>query len=819
MNPNCDVSPVVSQPVSLVHFQNNCEITSQDNCEVIVQPSRATTELSHISEANIQQNYAATWIFNPTTIILIITGILALLGLGFVIAAILISESKLKNKNTNTSTRTRATILATNIEYPYHERQSSKSMSLSSLSDMEPPFKYIEHVVEKSNKARTLKDIVSPNHWLGNTLYDPDTIFNVYPYYGKIENNAFMFSWPTNGFVTENSLDLTYESIPMESYIRVSSLDERVISCDIVDIDALVGTVIWQYHNIHNKIGSMTIPLAKGSPFITIEANNIGLSLECGFDFTHQNEYKLNKRSSIHIFNISEDSGYILVLSKNITITVINDIIYIPRFTGVARIAYFDSTDMMNILIDHHAVYPIESTLSTYVIEDTTMAPTSFMVDTTFQWTTRNMYNNDSDDLLMISLPHHNITNIIYHGSPIFHPLIGPFRFIIAKDNKWVLAEGVVDYKFPYSIKNDSNITDIEALRTVWKTESSMVISSPPTGFVNWCKWMGSVATLLLIGNMLNEHINDIAKILESNLLLITKKNRISRLVYDDTWGGIIDDTGINNRMGNSDNGNAFYESHIGQFGYLVFAYAVAGYFNQDFISQNKDTALLFVRDIANPYEYDDDFPLWRNKDWYFGYSIASGLSPNQTKGKYTSNIGENIFGYYGCYLLSLVLDQSNTDPQIKELHDWSLTLLAHEISSLQYNFQVSSQNMVTIDSEFRQNTVVNRGDTYYGYNVENGNAYYPERHASMMVPIMKPISPISLDYIDNVWAKSIEVWLNDAVQSSEIEPESLGYALALLSICNNKDNNVINRIMDNKNIYLPYGSTWSSILYWILNQ
>ncbi|CAH6421731.1 Glycosyl hydrolase family 81 [uncultured virus] len=773
---------------------------------------------------------------DPSVVVLILTGIFAVLGFGFIIAAFLISENKLSKQNGNTghAGNNDGTTGATGnpnficsgsgtkpqAKAPRYVRVSPKSTCSNPISTKISSFSTIQHPVWKTYRTRALTDIISPNHWLGNVMHGTENIFNVYPYYGKVENDGFRFFWPGTSTLSQDCADTNtcpsgyadlFLDVDPGIGIKISSWDGSSVSCDILDVDALVGTVAWQYRNTTtSRIGSITIPLAKGSPFITAELNDIGTSLECNFSVSL---IPSSDKLTYTINNADGSDGYLLFLPQPITVTLSNDVIYLPRFAGAIRIAYFSSTDIITILSNHKVVYPIESTISTFVTGDTG----AFNIDTTFQWTTRNMYSSTTDtELLMIALPHHNIINTIYESSLIDYSVIGPFRFIIGSDNQWIIADAVANYPFAYPPVNDgSGGTGSDSLLLVWTTEMENVIRSPPAETVNWCKWLGSVAILLLIGQMLNQNINNELTVFIDQLSRIQLRNgAISNsnvIVYDTTWGGVIANLGLDNCIGNSDGGNAYYESHVGQFGYLVFAYAVGGYLDNTFIQHNKETALLFARDIANPYQSDNSFPLWRNKDWYFGYSLSSGLAPHQSRGKDASNIGETILGYYGTYLLaSIIKDQS-------ELINWSLAMLANEISAAQFYFQYN--NKIDVNSAFVQGTITNRGDTYYEYTVDNGNILFPERNASIMVPIVKPVSLISFDYINSTWAEFTQYWMTSAVARETIEPESLAYGLTLLSVNSSNRSQIIEQIVNNRSIFLPYGSTWSSVLYWVLNQ
>jgi hypothetical protein len=831
---------------------------------------------------------------NLDIIVLIITGVFAVLAFAFIVAAVLISENNVsKHSGTTGNTNVNKMItsnmvkgnkmIANNIgidkintinsinivdntnnigmnEFyctsegmlqlapaPSFKRLSAKSNCLKPLSIVKPEFKSVKHTIQKLYRTRELSDKISPNHWLGNAMYGDNNYFCVYPYFGSINDDSFSFSWPnksssqligTSDKYDSGMSDISY-NIASGPIIKVGSSGNKILSCDILDIDALVGTVVWQYENPNNgKTGSLIIPLAQGSPFITIEMNNINATLECNFDFALQPYQNKN----IYLIEISGSTdGYAIFLPIPLTLKIQNGVVVIPRMIGTIRIAYFNSIDMLNILTQHYQTYPIEATISTTSqgtgindINDILDISRfhSWNVDTSFIWTTKNMLTEEhkrnsgisieiDNKLLMIALPHHNITNITYESSNMSHPLISPVRFIITHNNIWNIADAVANYQFIYPVPSQG-MTGIMSL--IWDDEIKIITNSPPQDTIDWVKWLGSLAILILIGNMLQKDITDYRNILEGQLSLIQNKlgmiSKYKMLVYDKTWGGIIDSLGLTNCMGNSNHGNSFYESHIGQYGYIMLAYAVAGYFNPKFINSNRETALYFIRDTINPYQSDNSFPLWRNKNWYLGYSISSGLQYGQINGKDTSNIGEIIAGYYAAFLLSLILSNNPNEPN--ELINWSLGLLASEITALQHYFQLrdSNEDIITVDSKFIQRTITNRGDTYYKYTVSGGNPKYPERNASIMVPMLKPLTLMSFDYINNKWAMGTKQWVESGV-TGDIQSESLAYALAVLTVENNPKikQQAIETIIANHKILLPYGSTWSSILYWILNQ
>jgi endoglucanase Acf2 len=763
--------------------------------------------------------------------VLVITGIIAIIAFIFVITSVYFSESDSNGSGGNTGNTGTTGFVCSGpgtIQYapaPKYKRMTPKSTCKTPLSNQSPIFDTVQHTVDKLYRIRSLKGPISPNHWGGNAMHGDENIFCVYPYIGSILATGFVFSWPGNGILTQDCgntgtcstgyADLSY-NIGWGPKITIGNNGSQVLSCDIINFDAMTTTVAWQFFNPSTgKTGSLTLPLVKGSPYITIESVNSSISLEC--DFTV--DLKPFRGQSSYILKIDATTGYVIFFPHTITLTDSNNIISVPRVTASIRIAYYNSQPMLNILSRQYSAYPVESTISTSLGEP----GSSWDTTSIFTWTPKNIFGPGVEDkLLMMALPHHNIENVIVSGPTGDHPVIGPYRFVITNNNTWILNYSVVNYDFTYPPITASGITGM--MIPVWKNELEKLIQAIPSNTVDWCRWLGSIAILFLIGDMLKQNINTELDFLESQLsLLQTNKGAVSAsntIVTDITWGGVISNIGLTNCQGTSDEGNAFYENHIGQYGYLVFAYAVAGYFDPTFLDDNKETALYFVRNIANPAEADKTFPLWRNKDWYFGYSLSSGLTPNQAGGKNTNDIAEIIMGYFGTYLMSMLITN-------RDLTTWSLSMLAMEISALKHYFQIQDvltvsrlpqQNLV--NPAFVQGTITDRGDVYYQYTTVGGNDKFPERNASIMVSMIKPLLLISDDYIDPGWAVGTQPWMIDAINNN-IQPESLGYAESLIAVNNTNANKraAIQTIILNSNNPLPYGSTWSSMLYWIASS
>lgn len=768
-------------------------------------------------------------------IVLIITVVLGILGILFIIAAALVSENKLASNNSTggatggfTGTTEQFCTgqgLPPQAPPPPYTRIAPKSTCRTPVSRDFPPFDTVKHTVQRLHRVRSITQPISPNQWVSNAAYGPiDTpkMFSVYPYLAAIDEASLLVSWPSPGVLTcgptggntgctgsTGASDLFYTNSWGPTLI-ISSLGEHPVSCDILDIDALVVTAAWQYQNpVTLEYGHLTVPLAQGSPFITVEVHNVGASIRCGFDATFE-----TLTDTEYVIGIDDTSGYLLVLSRVMTPRFLSQagfgtIVNLGKFTGVFRVAYFNSQAMLTTLLANSEVYPIESTIGV----EAAVSGTTWTINDTYTWTTATMGPGSDQDLLMVSVPAQNITNATAVGDSIQHPILGPAQLITTPTDRWTLQNTlpVLPLEYP-SLGTTGNAT----LLVVWNSEITTIIQAEPSQTAQWMAWIGSLAMMVLMGKMLNADIGTAQTLLADRLNRIRLSRGVisstNQFVYDRTWGGIIGKMGLNNCSGDFDSGAAFYEAPIGQFGYLVYAYAVMSSLDVTFREENRAIALCFLRHVANPCEGDRYFPLWRSKNWYLGYSISSGLQPNQTLGKETTEPGDAVLGYYGAYLLASVLNES-------ELEQWSVSMLASEITALQHYFQFASTDSITVDPAFVQGTITERGDSYYNYTVTGGNATFPARNASIMVPVTKPLTLASPTYLNETWALQTQSWMTAAAAAPGIQPESLLYALSLMAVGGNNIPEIAATIVNNRAASLPYGSTWSSALYWVGTQ
>jgi endo-1,3(4)-beta-glucanase len=128
------------------------------------------------------------------------------------------------------------------------------------------------------------------------------------------------------------------------------------------------------------------------------------------------------------------------------------------------------------------------------------------------------------------------------------------------------------------------------------------------------------------------------------------------KLVYDSTWGGVVTKWAWDANDIRVDYGNAIYNDHGLQYGYLVFAAAVVGLLDPGWLSkrENRDWVNLLIRDYANPVT-DQYFPFSRAFDWYHGHSWATGLDAF-VDGKSLESTSEDAHSLYAIKLWGHVI-------------------------------------------------------------------------------------------------------------------------------------------------------------------
>lgn len=132
-------------------------------------------------------------------------------------------------------------------------------------------------------------------------------------------------------------------------------------------------------------------------------------------------------------------------------------------------------------------------------------------------------------------------------------------------------------------------------------------------------------------------------------------------LLYDITWGGLISNLSLNDpaTLEGAHFGNAIYNDHHLWYGYFVYALAVAGRYDPDWLAARLNATYDLMRDYANPNTNDPFFPFFRHKDWFTYNSWGLGLVSSDV-GRSQQSASEAVHAYYAMQLIGLALNNSN---------------------------------------------------------------------------------------------------------------------------------------------------------------
>jgi endo-1,3(4)-beta-glucanase len=127
------------------------------------------------------------------------------------------------------------------------------------------------------------------------------------------------------------------------------------------------------------------------------------------------------------------------------------------------------------------------------------------------------------------------------------------------------------------------------------------------------------------------------------------------KIVYDNTWGGLVTSHAYHANDIRLDYGNVLYNDHHFHYGYWVYAAAVLADLEPDYFDSRegqvvKSWVTSLIRDFANPVENDSFFPMSRAFDWYHGHSWATGLDALMD-GKNEESTSEDAFSMYAVKL------------------------------------------------------------------------------------------------------------------------------------------------------------------------
>lgn len=353
----------------------------------------------------------------------------------------------------------------------------------------------------------------------------------------------------------------------------------------------------------------------------------------------------------------------------------------------------------------------------------------------------RSGYKLPSEELLMFALPHHQermrqtvlSSNAVQTVgcSPTIHGMACP-----AVGGVWSMVEHLhrASFSAPRVPREEMIGSLQDALRKdiLYEIPANYMAGAGDTYFSG--KMLGKLARILLVadevGGVSKQEFDSALGRLRAGVEIWINGSAESPLLYDNHWGGIVScgcDYFYEDGVGGCRNaypncpaltdagqnfGAGFYNDHHYHYGYHIYAAAVLSKFDHVWGRKFHEHVLLLVRDIANPSDDDVFFPKWRHKDWFVGFSWASGIVTINGKpypnGRNQESSSEAISAYeavalYGDVLSTLYTSESS-NPHEKALYDAALRirdmgrlLMATEIRSAKTYWHVQSKEAVGV--------------------------------------------------------------------------------------------------------------------------
>lgn len=545
------------------------------------------------------------------------------------------------------------------------------SVAPFTLSTIAPPYPGQAHSKAVGNIWQS-SGPVPTNYWF-TTLFldDGKNPVDQMPYLIKTVEHSVNISSPG---VSNSKAGVMTVFIPNLSLGCTESANRTLTGYDQLGV-----TMQWK-----TGANKMTLPLVRGSPYVTMIYDGLTPFIDSNAVILKVNDQAPKAGTTATRFKINLNNGqtWYIYASTSITLDCSSDMLTATApYTGVLR-AIMNKTADESLLDAHSVPYP-------------TGGDVSYTVDGDNAYIQFNWKVVGQGDLLMMAVPHQ--LDILQNAT-----IVMPKAFKILKGfmsgvvgNKWIMKEPLttISWTAPRPIRSD-RLAEIKAA-VVADTNNTGNSPGDPYGFG---KSIARLGRLALIADEVGDNAlaGRIRGKMKSRLSPWMLGNNSNSLRYENTWKGICSKDGLANS--GADYGNGWYNDHHFHYGYMIYAAAVIGKKNPEWVQANREPIMALVRDIANPSNADSYFPVARLKDWYWGHSWASGLYAFGDN-KNQESTSESVNAYYGIYLLGLAMGDS-------QLANWGRVLLATEMRSTHRYWQIKSGSDI-YDSPFADRKVV----------------------------------------------------------------------------------------------------------------
>ena len=489
----------------------------------------------------------------------------------------------------------------------------------------------------------------------------------------------------------------------------------------------------------------MEAPFVRGMAYFTAKYQNLTPNITTIHAIIKVNDGPASgARLSGDQFTIEMNNGqtWKLYTSSQVTINVQgSQITFEDRFSGSVRVAIVPDQSALALLDEHSGKIPTGGSISAQSASGGKSAVYKLNFET-----------EGSGNLLMLALPHHQQTlEQPLSNELVLDTLKGNMIGVVGET--WSLSEelSTITWNAPRSIPSDKE----EIIRDALKNDINHGVTAKDTYFGG--KQMSLIGRLALIADELGE--TDLAQTFRENLKGFMEpylESNNDKLVYDKSWGGVVDSAGINDSGANF--GFGYYNDHHFHLGYFVYAAACIAKADPEWANQYNDAIMAIIRDFANPAlgSGDPHFTFMRNKDWFVGHSWAAGLfefgdSRNQ------ESTSEAVNAWYAIALYGLAVG----DERLKDL---GRLALATELRTTQLYWQIDSADDI-YPNPYADNKVVG---ILWGTKVDYATFFGANTEFVHCIQML-PFTPITEELLEKKWIEEEYPILQTAISSAYV--------------------------------------------------
>eukprot|EP00667_Euglena_gracilis_P003406 EG_transcript_3416 len=597
---------------------------------------------------------------------------------------------------------------------------SCSSESLHPFSTKEPTWPHTEHKLKPSQFwGPDIKAPYPTNAWWQDVVLETgrNPVFNR-PYSLTFHDNGPLVGMPRK-YVAPNGHFISkwwHDGVTM-GFTKPSTGHQ------VMDYDEMTLTV--QYH--FDK-GSVTIPAARGGPYVT--GMYAGVIPELKF-------------ISNDIVSVDGVVGGGSVTGTRITVRTVSTQVWLVYTTSTTTWLWDNKTMTASApttvrLVATPWVMPLEQSrpiLDKYAACIPLSSTVAVDVDSSHSHVTVK-WGYKSCPPLILALPHHQ--DVLSHLKHTFTRLrydgiLGSMIGVAAATWSWSQRLVDISYYALHPIAADKRPVIVEQI----KKDLQFTGMAPDT--YSFGKGACRIARLALIAEELKqpELVAQATQVLWNSFQPWVDGTGMDSILYDTTWYGTIPKRGLDDW--HEDFGAGWYNDHHFHYGYWLYAAAVLAKNNKTWAEETKDKFVALARDIANPSPKDPWFPVYRHFDWYAGHSWASGLMAF-TDGRNQESSSECLNGWYGLMLYGKAIGDRN-------LQRTGASLLAHEMRGAKKYWHSTSDSSVYPEG-FSENKGVGM---IWGDKVDY-NTWFGAGVVYALGINMIPFTPLSEIYLDQKW-------------------------------------------------------------------